>query len=217
MIELYQFPWSPYCLVQRRILEYAGAPFQVINIPNGDRSLIWKITRQRYYQVPVIRQGRSVVFETGDNTQVIAKYLDDLLDLNLFPRRWAGVQDLLWQHVENDVEGVGFKLNDIYWKEFVDEPDQLRFLRHKERRFGKGCIDQWRAQKKALLTQLGGLLVPYDQMASQNAYLLDDAPRFLDFDLYGMLANFLYSGHYAFPAHLKHLKKWYRRIERARL
>lgn len=216
MIELYQFPWSPYCLVQRRILEYAGAPFQVINIPNGDRSLIWKITRQRYYQVPVIRHGRSVLFETGDNTQVIAKYLDDLLKLDLFPKRWAGVQDLLWQHVENDVEGVGFKLNDIYWKEFVEESDQLRFLRHKERRFGKGCIDQWRAQKKPLLGQLGSLLVPYDQMASQNAYLLDDSPRFLDFDLYGMLANFLYSGHYAFPAHLKHLKTWYRRIERAR-
>lgn len=216
MIELYQFPWSPYCLVQRRILEYANAPFQVVNIPNGDRSLIWKITRQRYYQVPVIRQGRTVVFETGDSSQVIAKYLDDLLRLDLFPRRWAGIQDLLWPHIENEVEGVGFKLNDIYWKEFVEESDQLRFLRHKERRFGKGCIDQWRGQKKALLGQLGSLLTPYDDMASQNAFLLDDTPRFIDFDLYGMLANYLYSGHYTLPAHLKHLKKWYRRIERAR-
>lgn len=215
MIELYQFPWSPYCLGQRRLLEYSGSPFKVVDIPNGDRSLIWKLTRQRYYQVPVIRHERAVVFETGDQSQVIAKYLDDLLDLDLFPRRWAGLQDLLWPHVENEVEGAGFRLNDIYWREFVPESDQLRFLRHKERRFGRGCIELWRGQQKALLTQLGTLLVSYDQMASQHPYLLDDAPRFIDFDLYGMIANFLYSGHYKFPSHLKHLQRWYRRIERA--
>src|ERR1700761_3291338 len=27
MIELYQLPWSPFCLVQRRMLEYAGARY----------------------------------------------------------------------------------------------------------------------------------------------------------------------------------------------
>src|ERR1041385_6603897 len=52
MLELIQFPWSPFCIVQRRILEYSGARFKITNIPNGDRSLVWKVTRQRYYQVP---------------------------------------------------------------------------------------------------------------------------------------------------------------------
>ena len=41
MIELIQFPWSPFCIVQRRILEFTGARFKIINIPNGDRSLVW--------------------------------------------------------------------------------------------------------------------------------------------------------------------------------
>ena len=31
-------------------------------------------------------------------------------------------------------------------------------------------------------------------------FLLDQRPRFVDFDLYGILANFLYSGHYRLPA-----------------
>ena len=33
MIELIQFPWSPYCLVQKCILDYSGVRHKVINIP----------------------------------------------------------------------------------------------------------------------------------------------------------------------------------------
>jgi len=58
MIELIQFPWSPFCIVQRRILEYARVRFKITNIPIGDRSLVWRVTKQRYYQVPVIRDGK---------------------------------------------------------------------------------------------------------------------------------------------------------------
>jgi hypothetical protein len=49
MIELIQFPWSPFCIVQRRILEFSGFKFKITNIPNGERSLVWRLTRQRYY------------------------------------------------------------------------------------------------------------------------------------------------------------------------
>src|ERR1041384_1254338 len=89
MIELIQFPWSPFCIVQRRILEFAGVRFKITNIPNGDRSLVWKLTRERYYGVPIIRDGRNVVFETSEESQVIAKYLDQKFSLGLFPREQA--------------------------------------------------------------------------------------------------------------------------------
>ncbi|MEY4089959.1 MAG: hypothetical protein RJB55_2230, partial [Verrucomicrobiota bacterium] len=155
MIELIQFPWSPFCLVQRRILEFSGRPFRITNLPRtGDRSLIWKLTKERYYAVPIIRDGRNVVFETGDATQDIAKYLDWRLRLDLFPAELEGLQSILWRCIENELEGIGFKLNDIYFKEFVRADDQLPFIRHKERKFGRGCIDQWRAQQKELLRQL---------------------------------------------------------------
>lgn len=216
MIELIQFPWSPYCIVQRRILEYAGVPFKTINIPNGDRSLVWKVTKQRYYQVPVLRNGRSVLFETGENSQVIAKYLDEVFELGLFPTRWAGVQDLIWPQIEGDIEGIGFKLNDIYWKEFVPVSDQLRFLRHKERKFGRGCLNTWRLEQKSLLKQLEQRLIPFDQMLLSRPFLLDDQPRFIDFDLYGILGNFLFSGHYRLPISLKRLRAWYSKMERVR-
>jgi glutathione S-transferase len=217
MIELIQFPWSPYCLVQRRILEFSGAKFKITNLPRtGDRSLIWKLTRERYYGVPIIRDGKTVVFELDDNSQVIAKYLDEEMELGLFPAKWRGIQAILWRYIENEIEGVGFKLNDIYWKEFVAKDDQVAFLRHKERKFGRGCLDQWRANRKQLLVQLEELLTPFEAMLADKRFLLDDQPRFVDFDLLGILDNFLYTNHNKLPARHKRIQRWHKRISAAR-
>ncbi|MCX6924996.1 MAG: hypothetical protein NT154_17550 [Verrucomicrobia bacterium] len=116
MTELIQIAWSPFCIVQRRILEFSGARFNLTNIPSNDRSLVWRLTRKRYYNVPIIRDGKSVIFELGDDTQVIGKYLDAKFRLGLFPWELEGVQSILWQYIENQLEGIGFKLNDIYWQ-----------------------------------------------------------------------------------------------------
>jgi len=216
MIELIQFPWSPFCIVQRRILEFAGARFKITNIPNHDRSMVWRLTRQRYYGVPIIRDGKAVIFEVDEDSQVIAKYLDSKLRLGLFPWELEGVQSLIWRYIENEVEGVGFKLNDSYWRMVVPASEQLAFLRHKERKFGRGCLDQWRAQQKELLAQLEHRLVPFEEMLLRRPFLLDQQPRFVDFDLYGILGNFLYSGQYRLPAAHTCLRKWYRQMARVK-
>lgn len=209
MIELIQFPWSPFCIVQRRILEFSGAPFKIKNIPTQDRSLVWKLTKQRYYGVPIIRDGKTVVFEINEDSQVIAKYLDDKLKLGLFPQKWCDVQSILWRNVESEVEGATFRLNDIYWQENVPPNEQLQFLRFKERKFGRGCIDQWRKDRKYWLQQLEEKLVPFEMMLTHRPFILDEQPRFLDFDLFGMLDNFLYSGHYELPKRHKQIREWH--------
>jgi glutathione S-transferase len=212
MIELIQFPWSPFCIVQRRILEFSGAPFKTTNIPNQDRSLVWKLTRQRYYGVPIVRDGKNVIFEVSNDSQVIAKYLDEELELGLFPAKWRGVQSVLWRFIENEVEGAAFRLNDIYWKENVPAAEQLQFLRFKERKFGRGCIDQWRKEQEIWLKKLEDRLIPFEIILTHQDYLLDDKPRFVDFDLFGMLENFLYSGHYHLPNRHKQIHEWHRRM-----
>ncbi|MBE0544438.1 MAG: glutathione S-transferase family protein [Verrucomicrobia bacterium] len=212
MIELVQFPWSPFCIVQRRILEFAGVRFKIVNIPNGDRSLVWKLTRERYYGVPVLKDGKSVIFEVGDDSQVIGKYLDNKFSLGLFPAEWEGVQSILWRYIENDIEGPCFKLTDIHWRELIPPRDRLLFLRHKERKFGRGCLDLWRTQEAALLKQLEQALLPFEEMLIHQPFLLGDRPRFVDFDLYGMLGDFLYTGHYSLPAAHPQIQQWHRRM-----
>ena len=216
MIELIQFPWSPFCIVQRRILEFAGAKFKITNIPSSDRSLIWKLTRENHYAVPVVRDGAEIIYESGDDTQDVAKFLDAKFKLGLFPSAREGEQFILWRYFEHEVEAVGFKLNDIYWREFVAKSDQLPFMRHKERKFGRGCIDQWHAQQKELLRQLEQKLLSCDKMLAHADYLLGDQPLFVDFNLFGMVENFLFSGHYALPKSLPHLRAWHRRMKNIR-
>src|SRR5688572_4266623 len=102
MIELIQFDYSPYCIVQRRILDYSRQKYKLRSIPVTDRSLVWKLTKQRYYQVPILKAGKEVLFETEDDSQVISKYLDERFELGLFPRELEGLQSLLWRYIEND-------------------------------------------------------------------------------------------------------------------
>ena len=169
---------------------------------------------ERYYGVPVIKDDRNVVFEMNDDSQVIAKYLDQKFGLGLFPAELEGLQAILWRYIENDIEGPCFKLTDIHWRELIPASDRLRFIRHKERKFGRGCLDQWRAQEGELLHQLEERLAPFEQMARHCEFLIDDVPRFVDFDLFGMLGDFLFTGHYQLPKAQTHLAKWHRRMER---
>lgn len=212
MTELIQFPWSPFCIVQRRILEFAETPFKIINIPNHERSLVWKLTKERYYGVPIIRDGKQVIFEIDDDSQVVAKYLSEKFQLQLFPQEFRGIQMILWRYIENDIEGPCFKLNDVYYREFVEKKDQLPFLRHKERKFGRGCIEKWQEQTPQLLAELEQKLIPFEQMLVTRPYLLDLRPRFVDFDLYGMLSNLLFSGRYKLPAAHTGIEHWYERM-----
>ena len=218
MIDLIQFPWSPFCIVQRSILEFSGARFKITNLKlTGDRSLIWKLTKERYYAAPIICDGRNVVFETGEDSQVIGKYLDQKLKLGLFPADLEGKQFILWRYIENEIEGLTFKLNDAHYREFVSRPDQLSYVRHKERKFGRGCLDQWHEQQKSMQAQLADRLLPFEEMLTYRLFLMGDSPRFVDFDLYGMLGNFLYSGHYKLPANRPQISKWHRRMASVKL
>jgi glutathione S-transferase len=210
MIELIQFPFSPFCLPMRRLLEFSGAKFKIINVPAQERSLVWKLTGQKYYGVPVLRDGKKIIFDDTDDQQIIAKYLDRKLRLGLFPADREGVQSLLWRYIENEIEGATFRLNDIHYRENLPAGDQLQYLRFKERKFGRGCIDQWRKDQKVWLKKLEAGLVPFEQMLAHSEFLLGERPLFVDFDLFGMLENFLFSGRYQLPKSLPNLRGWHR-------
>jgi glutathione S-transferase len=202
----------------RRILEYSGARFKIINVPPQERLAVWKLTKGRYYGVPIIRDGKQVIFEDNDDSQNVAKYLDRTLKLDLFPAVLEGVQSILVRHIENDLEGATFRLNDIYYRENLrgvklGAAHELQYLRFKERKFGRGCIDQWRAQAKDWLKKLEANLIPYEQLLAHRPFLLGEKPHFADFDLYGMLENFLYSGKYQLPKAQPRIKEWHRRMK----
>ncbi len=215
MITLYQYPASPFCIIIDSILKFTKAEYKLVNLPYSDRRLIVKKTKGDYYKIPLLEDGKKVIWEKTDFSQDIARYLDKKFDLDLFPLELEGIQTILARYIESEVERSGFKLNDIHYKSLLpDLYDQTMMKRHKERKFGIGCLETWQSQKNKLLKQFKELLIPLDQMLSQKRFLLDNQPRFVDFDLFGIIGNYLFSGKNKFPSSLSHLHRWQQEMKK---
>ena len=70
--------------------------------------------------------------------------------------------------------------------------------------------------QKIWLKKLEAALAPYEQMLAHSDFLLAERPLFVDFDLFGMLENFLFSGHYALPKLQPNLRGWHRQMKSVR-
>lgn len=85
--------------------------------------------------------------------------------------------------------------------------------RFKERRFGRGCVQQWKKDRAKLNRQFADLLKPIDSMLASSQFLIAERPLFVDYDLYGILGNYLHNGKTRLPP-LKHLRRWLRAMSR---
>ena len=204
MIELIQFPWSSFCQVQRRLLEFSGKPFQTINIPSNDRSLVWKLTRQRYYGVPVIRDGRTVVFETSETSQVIGKYLDDM-GWSVSARWTAYRRPGITSKNETAPSAWPTCTGEFAAGETVDF---LRFGTQVCRRLPR----QW--QRTEHSSGAAAKTPALREMLMHHRFL--PAARFVDFDLFGMLTHYLTAGRGRLPNRHTRLRHWLTRMQRVK-
>ena len=223
-VSVYQIPHSPYCLPVVRLLESLGVAHEVVNVSNADRSVLIRLTAGAYYQVPVLSvEGRDPasaprrVYEGSESSPDgldVARFIDSTWAAGrLFPARLEGLQALLIPHIENELEGFTFKLADARGiPQIADLVERTLIIRHKERRFGKGCVDRWREQSDTLAAQLRTALIPYEQMLSAQPCLLAPTPVYADFALYGVLANLTFNDWNPFPAGLPRLAGWYDRM-----
>ncbi len=214
MITLIQFPWSPFAITVRHILERNGIPFRLRDIPFHDRDSIITATKGRGHSVPCIVDGIHALCDTTDFGQEVARYIDRRYNLGLFPKEFEGLQLILSRYIENDLERVGFKVNDTYVIPSRPMVERVMLVRHKERKFGKGCVQEWTSHRKYLSAQFAELLMPIDTMLASSPLLLSDRPLFVDYDLYGVLENYLFNCKTKLPS-LKHLRCWHRTMKQA--
>ena len=209
MLTMIQFPWSPFCITVRRIIERHGISHRVRNInPDSDRGVVIRATHGRGYSVPCLVDGRKAVVDWTPFGQEVARYVDRKYRLGLFPRDKEGIQLILAQYIENQLEDVGFRVNDSYVVPTLPLVERVMLVRYKERKFGKGCLAQWTRDRAKLSRQFGTLLKPMDNMLARQPFLLGERPLFVDYDLYGIVENYLYSGKTKLPA-LPNLRRWH--------
>ncbi len=209
MLTLIQLPWSPFCIAVRHILERNGIPFRLRNIPYHERASIIQATKGRGHTVPCIVDGKQALCDRTDFGQDVARHIDRRFKLALFPKELEGLQLILSRYIEIDLEMVGFKVNDTYVIPSRPLVERVMLVRHKERKFGKGCVQEWTSHRKYLSAQFAELLLPIDHMLASSVYLLSDRPLFVDYNLYGVIGNYLFNGKTKLP-NLKHLRRWHR-------
>ncbi len=208
-MHLIQLPFSPFCISIRRMLDWAGASYRITDVTYADRRAVVAATGGAYYLVPVLVDGKNTVWDKTDFGQEVARYVDRKFKLGCFPARFDGLQRILAPHIENEVEGAAFRIDDVHMIPGLPLYERTMAIRHKERKFGKGCVESWRSHLKWWHQQLHDALAPYDRMLEYERFLLGERPSFVDFDLYGMVGKYLFSGKTKLPADLKHLRRWH--------
>ncbi len=192
---LYEMVHSPYCIPIAQALRAAGVDFEKREIPNWDRSELLTLTEGEYYAVPVLVHGGRAIFESGADTLDVARYVDTMwCNTRLFPTEIEAAHLCTVDFLENTVEGVSFRLADIHYiPAIADVAARGMVIRHKERKFGRGCVDAWRRDAVAIRAGVDRLLARFETTLQSRRFLFGDAPVYADFALFGILGNFLHN------------------------
>jgi len=196
------FPHSPFCIAIEKLLGSLGLSYTSQTIPAWDRSEILRLTDGRAYEVPLLVHEGAAIFESSADSQDIAGYLDrHFADGRLLPDSLRGLHEIVLRYLEHEVEDKTFRLFDPFYIESIsDVAVRGMLIRHKERKFGRDCVDRWRRDRGKLMTEAERLLRPLDVMVQHTgAYLFGHEPVYADFLLSGILGNVTFSGFNEIP------------------
>ena len=209
-LTVYQMPHSPYCIPITRALEALGQPFDVVNVTPHTREEVIRRSAGQFYFVPMLDHSGVLVTESSGESIDIARYIDRTFGSGrLFPEAIEAAHLPLVAQIENEMELAGFVLIDPFYLDSIEDVvARTMILRHKERKFGLGCVDRWRDNRESLFEEFLDLLSPSETTLGNRSYLSGDAPVYADFALFGVLENVTYGGHNALPTSLVNTLRW---------
>ena len=209
-VTLYEMGHSPFCIPIAQAMTAGGVEFERREVPNWDRSELLRLTDGAYYSVPVLKHDDRVVFESAGDSQDVARYVDATFARGaLFPPASEGLQAIVSDFLENEVESSTFKLADIHYVPAIaDVAARGMTVRHKERRFGRGCIETWRRDATAIRAEADRLLARFETTLLHSPFLFGDTPVYADFLLFGIIGNLTYRGWNELSPAQPALRKW---------
>jgi len=215
-LTIYQMDYSPFCIPITAALRACGVAFETREIPNYDRTELLRLTNGTYYQVPVLVHDGNVVTESTADSEDIAHYIDKhFTGGRLFPTHLDGLQKIVIEFLSDDVEFHTFRLQDPYTVQRITDPvARGLFLRHKERKFGRGCVEQWGRDAAQIRTEADRLLERFESTLRHSPFIFGDQPVYSDFLLHGILGNLTYAQHNPLHAGQSALKKFAETIGR---
>ncbi len=212
-LRLHQFLHSPYAAKVRKCLELKGLAFEVVEVPYMDRRELTALTGG--VLVPALEDGATAMAESAR----ITAYLDERYAPSLRQDPLAAV---LEGWADNVLEDVAFRiaspgLQDRFAELQGGRQDAAALFRLlKERKFGPGCIEAWRAARGTLTERLQELLRPIEAAVSDRGFVLGASPSLADAAIWGELWMLEVAFAGFVDRTLPGLAEWYRRVGKAR-
>lgn len=212
-MKLYRFEYSNYSRKTQMVLDLLGLGYQLVDVPYGDRTELVAVSGG-YVQVPVLVDDAGKV--TVDSRAICALLLTGERAERLVPSPWQGP---IWAYndwADGPLEDVTFRLGSPgVRRRFARPADAAMFTFIKERKFGRGCVEDWEHAAGELVARIRTMLAPTLQTLRQRAFIFGDNPTLADAALYGQCAMLRYADPVMPAALAPALGEWMERLEAA--
>jgi len=168
-----------------------------------------------YIQVPVLVDDDGTV--VVDSRAICEHLLRGEHAARLVPPPWDGP---IWAYADwcdGPLEDVCFRLASPAARRSFERPaDRALYTFIKERKFGRGCVEEWERTAGELTARIRTMLVPSVRTLAQSPFLFGERVTLADAALYGQCAM-LRTADPAVPGTLApELSAWMARVETAR-
>lgn len=211
-LTLYQFTTSPFCAKVRKILDFKGLDYRVVEVDYLERKELVLASGQLMVPALTLENGETIV-----DSDRIAVRLEDLYpEPTIFPPEWRGLHLALARYFDGEFEDALFRaaLPDQiahYARQGRDREAFYRLIR--ERKYGVGFCDEVIANHASYWARALERLAPLDETLRERAFLLGRV-GYADFALYGQLNYLAIGGVSKIPAELASLSAYYDRVDR---
>ena len=211
-LTLYQFATSPFCAKVRKILDFKGLDYHVVEVDYLERKELILASGQLMVPALTLETGETVV----DSDRIAAR-LDELYpEPTLFPPEWRGIHLALARYFDGEFEDALFRAalpDEIahYARQGRDREAFYRLIR--ERKYGAGFCDEVVGNHASHWTRAHELLAALDDTLRERAFLLGRI-GYADFALYGQLSYLAISGVLKIPGEMTSLRAYYGRVDR---
>ncbi len=209
---LYQFATSPFCAKVRKILDFKGLDYRVVEVDYLERKELILASGQLMVPALTLESGETIV----DSDRIAAR-LDDLHpEPTIFPPEWRGVHLALARYFDSEFEDTIFRaaLPDAvahYARQGRDREAFYRLIR--DRKYGDGFCDEAITNHSSYWARALELLAPLDDTLRERAFLLGRI-GYADFALYGQLNCLALDGVVKIPGEMTSLRAYYGRVDR---
>lgn len=191
-MKLYRFRYSPFARKVQVVLDLIGASYDLVEVAYGDRNELAALTGGYIYVPVLVLDGGEIVVESR---AICERLVATEPGRRLVP---SGLEGPVWAYcdfLEGQVEDVLFRVASPHILDQWKTPwERALFTLTKERKFGPGCVDQWRDQRESLIERGRKILEPTGRTLDARPFLFGETVTLADAALYGLSAMLEFAG-----------------------